>query len=94
MNDARKIFAISTGLSFAFGILSLIYFNYLEYQARQDLPPEMRTPEALQFYDGSVCLGCDISGIGLLFLFCGLGSFFALIWGIYETFQTKQKSFE
>jgi hypothetical protein len=80
MNDARKFCVISTGLSFAFGILLLIYFNYLEYQARQDLPPEMRTPEALQsYYDGSVCLGCDVAGISLLFLFCGLGSFFALI---------------
>ena len=55
----------------------------------------MRTPEAIQrIYDGSVCLGCDISATILLILFFAIGTFIAVLWGIYETFFTKQQTFK
>jgi len=93
MTDTRKFFVISAALNFGLGLLFLVYFNYLEYQARQELSPEMRTPEAIQsIYDGSVCLGCDISATILLILFSVIGTFIAVSWGIYETFFTKQQT--
>jgi hypothetical protein len=91
MTDARKFFVLSTPLSFGLGIASFVYFYYLEYEARQKLSPEMKTPEAIQkYYDGSVCLGCDIAGIGLMLLFFALGILTTVLWGIYEIFSKKQ----
>ena len=53
----------------------------------------MRTPEAIQYYyDGSVCLGCDISATILLTLFFTIGTFVAILWGIYETFSAKPQT--
>jgi hypothetical protein len=91
MPDAKRFFAISATLSFGLGIVFLAYFNYLEYQARQDLPPEMRTPEAIQYYyDGSVCLGCDVAGAALFILFSAIGTLTAGLWGISATLSKKQ----
>jgi len=91
MTDGKRFFAISTLLCFGLGIGFFVYFNYLEYQARQALPPEMRTPEAIQnIYDGSVCLGCDITGMILLILFFAIGILTAVSCGIYAAFSRKQ----
>lgn len=93
MKDTSKAFAISTILCFGLGIGFFLYFHFLEHQARQNLPPDMRTPEAIQnVYDGSVCLGCDISAMILLLLFLGIGTVIAISWGIYEAFSSRQKT--
>jgi hypothetical protein len=95
MSDARKFFVISAMLSFGLGILFFAYFNYLEMQERQKLPAEMRTPEAVQnVYDGAVCLSCDIAGTGLLFLCFAIGTFTAVLWGIYEVISKKQSALQ
>ncbi len=55
----------------------------------------MRTPEAIQnIYDGSVCLGCDISAMILLILFFAIGTFVTVLWGMYETFPAKQQTLD
>jgi hypothetical protein len=93
MNDAKRFSVISITLSFGLGIFFFLYFNYLEYQARQTLPPEMRTPEAIQnVYDGTVCLSCDIAGTGLMFLFSAIGIFIAVLWGTYTVVSKKQST--
>ena len=93
MSDGRKFFIFTAAFFFGLGILFPLYFVYLEHQARQELPPEMRTPEAIQkYYDGSVCLGCDISGIASFMIFSAVGIFIVIIWGIYETFSKKSNS--
>ncbi len=67
MNDIRKFFAFLSVVSFGFGLISIMVAYLLEFQARQELPPEMRTPEAIhKYYDGSVCLGCEAIGIALM----------------------------
>ena len=91
MNAAKRFFAISTALGFGLGIIFIAYFNYLEYQARQNLPPEMRTPEAIQnIYDGAVCLGCDAAGAALFILFSAIGTLTAVDWGISAAFSKKK----
>ncbi len=53
----------------------------------------MRTPEVIQStYDGSVCLGCDISAMILLLLFFAIGTIIAVSWGMYEAFSSRQKT--
>ena len=95
MKNTSKAFAISTTICFGLGIAFFLYFHFLEYQARQKLPPEMRTPEAIQnIYDGSVCLGCDISAMILLILFFAIGTFVTVLWGMYETFPAKQQTLD
>ena len=92
MKNTSKAFAIATTICFGLGIGFFLYFHFLEYQARQKLPPEMRTPEAIQaFYDGSVCLGCDVSATIVLILFFAIGIFIAVLRGIHETFSTKKQ---
>lgn len=91
MTAAKRFFAISTTLSFGLGIIFFAYFNYLEYQERQNLPAEMRTTEAIQYYyDGSVCLGCDVAGAVLFILFSAIGTLTAVGWGILAAFPKKQ----
>lgn len=93
MSATRKTFIISAAFFFGLGVLFLVYFIYLEHQARQELPPEMRTPEAIQYYyDGSVCLGCDISGMISFMIFSSIGILILIIWGIYEAFSKKSNS--
>ncbi|MBC7900821.1 MAG: hypothetical protein H7070_12310 [Saprospiraceae bacterium] len=59
----------------------------LENQARQQLPPDMQTTEAIEaYYDGAVCLACDFASIGIAFLSICLGAILLLLWGIYELF--------
>ena len=49
-----------------------------EWNARRQLPPGMRSPEAIQYYfDGSVCLSCEMWGFMLMvaafIMACGAG---------------------
>jgi hypothetical protein len=91
MREARRFFIISSAVSFALGVFFFAYFNYLEYSARQALPPEMRTSEAIRnVYDGAVCPSCEMAGTGLLFLFFAIGTLIAFFWGIYGVFSKKQ----
>lgn len=91
MSETSKIFAGATFFCFGLGLSAKIVSFILEHQARQELSPEMRTPEAIQYhYDGAVCLGCDIAGIGLMILFFALGVFIAVVWGIYEAFSNNK----
>ena len=91
MTDAKRFFIISAVLCFGLGICFFGYFNYLEYQARQALPPEMRAPEAIQnVYDGAVCLSCDIAGTSLLILFFAIGTLTAVPGGVYTVFSGNQ----
>ena len=95
MKNISKAFAISTAICFGLGIGFFLYFYFLEYQARQKLPPEMRTPEVIQnIYDGSVCLGCDLSAMFLLALFFAIGTFVAVLWSVYEIVSRKQQALD
>jgi uncharacterized protein YneF (UPF0154 family) len=92
MKNTSKALAIATTICFALGIGFFLYFHFLEYQARQKLPPEMRTPEAIQaLYDGSVCLGSDISATLSLTLFFAIGIFIAVLREIHKTFSKKRQ---
>ena len=56
-----------------------------EWMERRKLPAEMQTPEAIQkYYDGAVCLGCQLGG-GILIL-VGIGSTITvmLVWSLIE----------
>jgi len=95
MKVGRIFFVIATILCLGLGLAGFVYMTVLEHQARQELPPEMRTPEAIQmYYDGAVCLICDISRIFIAFFSIGLGSIILLCWGIYEALIARQKPLE
>jgi hypothetical protein len=92
MKNTSKALAVATTICFGLGIGFFLYFHFLEYQARKELPPEMRTPEAIQaLYDGSVCLGCDVSAMMSLVLFFAMGIFIAVLRELHENFSTKQE---
>lgn len=91
MIDAKRFFAGSAALGFGSGIISRVYFQYLEHQARQGLPPELRTPEAIEsIYDGAVCLSCETTGTVLSLLFFSIGFLALISWGIFTAFPNKQ----
>ena len=85
MSDLRKAFLFTSILCFGIGIVGVVAMTTMEYQARQALPPEMQTPEAVQsLYDGAVCLSCDLNRIMFAILGFGSGIIVLLFWGIYE----------
>ncbi len=92
MNDARKAFLIAAGLCFVIAVSGVISMSIMEYQARQALPPEEQTADALAtLYDGAVCLGCDISR--MWFAMFGFASVTAILlgWGIYEAVSRSRR---
>jgi hypothetical protein len=93
MKDTNKGFAISAGICFVLGIGFFLHFQFLEHQARQNLPFGMKTPEAIQkYYDGSVCLGCDISGMILLSLFFGIGIIIVVLSRFYSQNKNRERN--
>lgn len=84
----RKAFAIVLAICAAFGVLGVLLAVVGEWDARRQLPPDMRSPEAIQrYYDGAVCLGCSIGGgmvvIGSVFM----TGIIVLIWLIVDLGQ-------
>ncbi len=66
-------------------IVGVIAMTIMEAQARWALPPEMRTPEAIQYnFDGAVCLKCDIFRMFFVIFGFGLAGILTLLWVIYE----------
>lgn len=85
MKNVRLAFFLTSAFCFVAGMTGVIAMWVMEYRASQALPPEMRTPEAIQACcDGSVCLGCDVAGMA----FGAMGLVSSLLvfacWGIYE----------
>ena len=92
MTTLSKVIVILMFGSFAFGIFWKVYFDYLEYEARLGLPPEMRTQEAIQqYYDGAACLTCGVSGTALMTLFFGGGILLAFLYGLGQLLQKDRK---
>lgn len=88
MNDARKLFSLGAVLCLVIAVVGIATMTIMEYQARQALPPEEQTVEAIaSLYDGAVCLWCDISRIW--FAMFGFASVTAVLfgWGIYEAIR-------
>jgi hypothetical protein len=93
MKGISKFFAITAAISFGCGIAAVIGFTILEHRARLHLTPEMRTPEAIQYYyDGAVCLGCDFGRIAISLLSFTAGLFLLFLWIIYEAVSIVRKS--
>ena len=91
MIDAKRFFACSAPLGFGLGIISWVYFQYLEHQARHELPPKLRTPEAIQsIYDGAVCLSCETTGTVLSLVFFSIGFLALISWGVFTALSNKQ----
>ena len=64
MSDLRKAFLIAAALCYGLGVVGVIAMSVMEYQARQTLPPDLRSAEAIeQIYDGEACLGCGTNQI-------------------------------
>ncbi len=84
----RKAFAIVLVLCVAFGVVGVLIAAVGEWNARRQLPPEMRSPEAIQYYyDGAVCLGCSIGGGMVVIGAILMGGIIALVWLIAEFWQ-------
>ena len=86
----RKTFAIVLAICVAFGIFGALIAVVGEWNARRQLPPEMRSSESIQrYYDGAVCLDCSIGGgmvvIGSIFV----GGIITLVWLILELVQGR-----
>lgn len=90
MTKLEKVIVVSMFVSFAAGIISKVYFEYLEHQARLKLPPEIRTPEGIQYHcDGACYLLSDVIGTGLMLLFFAGSIFLAFLFGLCKFFSPK-----
>jgi len=83
---AEKIFVgVVSGFCLLLTIGGALLMYVGEWLERRKLPPEMQTPEAIQkYYDGAVCLACDLGG-GVMILI-GISSMIAvfLVWSLVE----------
>jgi hypothetical protein len=85
MRNIRLAFFLTSAFCFVAGMAGIIAMQVMEYQARQSLPPEMQTPEAIYtYYDGAVCLGCDVAQIAFGAIGLVSGLLVLACWGIYE----------
>jgi hypothetical protein len=90
MNESRGAFLFTCILCFGLGIIGVVAMTIMEFQARQTLPPEMQTPEAIQsIYDGAVCLSCDLNRTMFGILGFGSGILVLMFWGIYEVVRGR-----
>ena len=58
----RKVIVIISSIGIAITVAGLFIKFAGESYYLQQLPAELRTPEALQLTDGVACLGCEIFG--------------------------------
>ena len=85
MTDGGRFIAGFGGLSAGLCFLLAIYFFVREYVARAALPPEIRTPEMIQYhFDGEVELLSLTFGYALLFIGFVLAGIFSILFAIYE----------
>lgn len=81
----RKAYAIVLAGCVVLGISGVLTSVVGEWHARRQLPPEMQSPEAIQYYyDGAVCLGCGIMGFITVAWAIIMGVLFAIIWLLLE----------
>ena len=53
----------------------------------------MKTPEAIQkYYDGAVCLGCDISEMISLLLFFAVGIIIVVLCAFYSQDKNRERN--
>ena len=96
MKSLRTGFGVALGFFVLLGVAGVLDIAVGEWNARRQLPPEIRTPEAIQrYYDGLVCLGCYLRG-GIVLMICFLaGVVVLLMWGAAEVVnRTPRKSGE
>ena len=85
MNRARKIFLIVLALALIATISGVVTMTVMEYQARAALPAAEQNAQAIaQFYDGAVCLGCDLMRFAIEIFGSAFVVLTAFCWGVYE----------
>ncbi|HYO91106.1 MAG TPA: hypothetical protein VEQ40_05700 [Pyrinomonadaceae bacterium] len=81
----RQAYTLVLAFCLALGVFGVLFAVVGEWNARRQLPPEMRTPEAIQHYfDGTVCFGCEFGGFMMIAAAILIGCPIALIWLIFE----------
>lgn len=72
------------------GLAGILVIAVGEWIARRQLPPEMRSPEAIQYYfDGLVCLACGIWGSALIGAAILMASVLGLFWLFSELIHPR-----
>jgi len=89
----RKAYAIALTGCVVLGVAGVLIGVIGEWHARRQLPPEMQSPEAIQYYyDGAVCLGCGIMGFIIVAWAIIMGILFAVIWLLLELARSRKLS--
>ena len=79
-------------LIFGLAFVSILIGAITERVARLNLPPEHQTPEAIQYYyDGAVCLLCEVDGWFVAFLIIVCGVIALVLYAFVDLFETLQK---
>jgi hypothetical protein len=78
-------------ICFLAAFVSVLIGFIAERIARSKLPPEMQTPEAIQYYyDGAVCLTCEFGGWFVGFLFVAIGIVSVILSPFVNFIDTKE----
>lgn len=81
----RKAFAIVFAFCVAVGVTGFLIAAVGEWNARRQLSPEMRSPEAIQYhFDGTVCFACEMWGFMLMVAAFIMGGVVGLTWVLSE----------
>lgn len=91
LSAMRKVYAIALACCLALGVGGVLFAVVGEWNARRKLPPEMRSPEAIQYhFDGSACSECELGGFMMVFSAIFMGGLLALIWFLLELAERKK----
>lgn len=88
----RRILTVALVSAIVLGIAGILVSVGGESYARSQLPPDLNSPEAIQYYyDGAVCLGCQIIGAAIFFIALALGGMTSLVWIVYEFTEPRER---
>ena len=91
LSRMRKAYATALACCLALGVFGVLFAVVGEWNARRKLPPELRSPEAIQYhFDGSVCLGCELGGSMIVVSAIFIGGLLAIIWFLLELAEHRK----
>jgi len=93
MKQLRAALGVILGFWLLLGLGGAAYWFIGEWNARRQLPPEVRTPELIhKLYDDAVCLECTLGGGMILAMSILFGVGVLFIWGLVEMINSLARS--
>ncbi len=93
MKQLRTALGVIFGFWLLLGVSGALYWFVGEWNARRQLPPEMRTPDVIhKLYDDAVCLECSIDGGMILVMSILFGSGVLFVWVLIEVMNSYVSS--